>query len=199
MGSVLGFAGASFAVALPQAGRWYPPNMQGVVMGLAGAGNIGTVLDALFAPRLAAAFGWRTVFGLAMIPAILVLAFYAVFSREAKVDVKKKKFSDYLTLLKDKDAHWFCFYYTISFGGFVGLASSYVLYFKSEFGLPPVHAGDACAAALHLLRRATAGRSAARSPTASGASDRSTASTSSLASRWRHRHSDINSTSTSQC
>src|SRR6266849_299118 len=33
VGLVLGFAGASFAVALPQAGRWYPPNMQGVVMG----------------------------------------------------------------------------------------------------------------------------------------------------------------------
>lgn len=28
LGMVLGFAGASFAVALPQAGRWYPPNMQ---------------------------------------------------------------------------------------------------------------------------------------------------------------------------
>src|SRR6266478_2850960 len=48
MGLILGFAGASFAVALPQAGRWYPPNMQGMVMGLAGAGNIGSVLDALF-------------------------------------------------------------------------------------------------------------------------------------------------------
>ncbi|MGB8352458.1 MAG: MFS transporter, partial [Chthoniobacteraceae bacterium] len=80
---------------------------------------------------------------------------YAIFSKEAKVDMKKKKFSDYLTLLKDKDAHWFCFYYTISFGGFVGLASSYVLYFKSEFGLPPVHAGDMaaiCTCAGALLR-----------------------------------------------
>jgi NNP family nitrate/nitrite transporter-like MFS transporter len=47
MGLVLGFAGASFAVALPQAGRWYPPNIQGVVMGLAGAGNIGVVLNSL--------------------------------------------------------------------------------------------------------------------------------------------------------
>ena len=60
-------------MALPQAGRWYPPNMQGLVMGLAGAGNIGVVLDALFAPRLAAAYGWQTVFGLALIPAVLVL------------------------------------------------------------------------------------------------------------------------------
>src|ERR1035438_4301665 len=39
LGTILGFAGASFAVALPQAGRWYPPRLQGVVMGLAGAGN----------------------------------------------------------------------------------------------------------------------------------------------------------------
>ena len=56
--------------------------------------------------------------------------------------MKQKKVTDYLTLLKDPDAHWFCFYYTISFGGFVGLASSYVLYFKGEFGLAPVHGGD---------------------------------------------------------
>src|SRR6516165_9620533 len=73
MGVVLGFAGASFAVALPQAGRWYPPNMQGVVMGIAGAGNVGTVLDALFAPRIAAAYGWRAAFALALIPAAIVL------------------------------------------------------------------------------------------------------------------------------
>jgi MFS transporter, NNP family, nitrate/nitrite transporter len=142
MGLVLGFAGASFAVALPQAGRWYPPNMQGVVMGLAGAGNIGVVLDSLIAPRLAEVYGWKNVFGFALVPALLVLAIYSIFSKEAPGEVKKKEISDYLALLKDPDAHWFCFYYTISFGGFVGLASSYVLYFKSEFGLPPVHGGD---------------------------------------------------------
>jgi MFS transporter, NNP family, nitrate/nitrite transporter len=142
MGLVLGFAGASFAVALPQAGRWYPPNMQGVVMGLAGAGNIGVVLDSLLAPRLAEAFGWKSVFGFALVPAILVLIFYVVVSREAPGEVKQRRLSDYWTLLKDPDAHWFCFYYTISFGGFVGLASSYVLYFKGEFNLSPVHGGD---------------------------------------------------------
>jgi MFS transporter, NNP family, nitrate/nitrite transporter len=142
MGAVLGFAGASFAVALPQAGRWYPPHMQGVVMGLAGAGNIGTVLDALFAPRLAAAYGWKTVFALAIIPAFAVLIVYVVFSKEAKVHVRPRRFSEYLNMLRDQDAHWFCFYYTVSFGGFVGLASSYVLYFRGEFGVPAVHAGD---------------------------------------------------------
>jgi NNP family nitrate/nitrite transporter-like MFS transporter len=155
LGLVLGFGGASFAVALPQAGRWYPPHLQGVVMGLAGAGNVGTVLDALFAPRVAAAFGWRAVFGLALVPAVIVLLAYAYFSKEAPISLKQKRLIDYWALLKDRDAHWFCFYYTVSFGGFVGLASSYVLYFKSEFGLAPVHAGDLaalCTAAGALLR-----------------------------------------------
>lgn len=155
MGSILGFAGASFAVALPQAGRWYPPHMQGMVMGLAGAGNIGTVLDALFAPRIATAVGWQNVFGLALIPAVIVMCLYALFSREAPVEVRKRTLNDYLDLLKERDAYWFCFYYTISFGGFVGLASSYVLYFKGEFGLTPVQAGDLaalCTAMGALLR-----------------------------------------------
>ncbi len=141
LGVALGVAGASFAVALPQAGRWYPPNMQGVVLGLAGAGNVGVVIDALLAPRLAAAYGWNSVFGLALIPLGLVLAAYIFFSKEAPVTVKPKRLKDYGQLLKEKDAHWFCFFYTISFGGFSGLAGSLIIYFTSEFGLTPVEAG----------------------------------------------------------
>jgi NNP family nitrate/nitrite transporter-like MFS transporter len=145
LGLVLGVAGASFAVALPQAGRWYPPQMQGLVMGLAGAGNIGVVIDALLAPRLAVAFGWPSVFGLALIPLVLVLIVYAIFSKEAPVEVKQKKLADYGRLLAQKDAHWFCFFYTVSFGGFSGLAGSLVIYFTSEFGLTPVQAGGMAA------------------------------------------------------
>ncbi len=142
LGVVLGVAGASFAVALPQAGRWYPPNMQGLVLGLAGAGNVGVVIDSLLAPRLAAAYGWNAVFGFALIPLLLVLVVYAIFSKEAPVKVKKKTLLDYVNLLRERDAHWFCFFYTISFGGFSGLAASLIIYFTSEFKLSPVDAGS---------------------------------------------------------
>lgn len=144
LGLVLGVAGASFAVALPQAGRWYPPSMQGAVMGIAGAGNVGTVLDYLIAPVLEKHFGWQSVFGFALIPGVLVLIAYILFSKEPPVPVggiKKKTVGDYWNLLRQKDAHWFCFYYTITFGGFVGLASYYALYFKGQFGLDGVKAG----------------------------------------------------------
>jgi NNP family nitrate/nitrite transporter-like MFS transporter len=54
LGLFLGMAGASFAVALPLASQWYPPQHQGKAMGIAGAGNSGTVFAALIAPVLAA-------------------------------------------------------------------------------------------------------------------------------------------------
>jgi NNP family nitrate/nitrite transporter-like MFS transporter len=145
LGLVLGVAGASFAVALPQAGRWYPPHMQGLVMGLAGAGNVGVVIDAILAPRLAAAYGWPAVFGFALLPLTLVLIAYAIFAKDAPVEVKKKKLADYGNLLVQRDAHWFCFFYTVSFGGFSGLAASLIIYFTSEFGLTPVKAGEMAA------------------------------------------------------
>jgi NNP family nitrate/nitrite transporter-like MFS transporter len=145
LGVALGLAGASFAVALPQSGRWYPPHMQGVVLGLAGAGNIGVVIDHLAAPRIAAVWGWQAVFGAALIPLVLAFVLYVIFSKEPPGEFKKKKLSDYGRLLGEKDAHWFCFFYTISFGGFVGLATAFAIYFSDQFGLKPVHAGEMAA------------------------------------------------------
>lgn len=145
LGLVLGLAGASFAVALPQSGRWYPPHLQGVVLGLAGAGNIGVVIDHLAAPRIAAAYGWQAVFGAALIPLAIAFVLYVIFSKEPPGEFKKKKLSDYITLLRQRDAHWFCFFYTISFGGFVGLATAFAIYFRDEFALSPVQAGEAAA------------------------------------------------------
>jgi MFS transporter, NNP family, nitrate/nitrite transporter len=142
MGMVLGVAGASFAVAIPQAGRWYPPHMQGLVMGLAGAGNIGVVIDSLLAPRLANAYGWPAVFGFALIPAVFVLAVYILISKEPPLKLPPKKIGDYFRMFRDKDVHWFCFFYTVTFGGFVGLAYSLGMYFKDRFGLTNSQSGD---------------------------------------------------------
>ncbi|MHB8252284.1 MAG: MFS transporter [Acidiferrobacter sp.] len=58
LGVLLGVGGASFAVALPMAGSNYPAKMQGTVLGIAAAGNIGAVLDGFLFPPLAAHFGW---------------------------------------------------------------------------------------------------------------------------------------------
>ena len=59
LGGFLGVGGASFAVALPMAGSSYPPRVQGLVLGLAAAGNIGAVIDGFVFPTLAQHFGWQ--------------------------------------------------------------------------------------------------------------------------------------------
>ena len=79
---LLGVAGASFAIALPLAGRHFPPRHQGLAMGIAGAGNSGTVLTTLAAPRLAEHVGWHAVFGLALIPVVLVWGAFALLAKE---------------------------------------------------------------------------------------------------------------------
>ena len=137
LGLFLGVAGASFAVALPLASRWYPPEHQGTALGIAGAGNSGTALAALVGPGLAAAYGWTNVFGLALIPLSIVFVLYLVIAKDAPECPPAKSLSEYLKVLKDKDSWWFMFFYSVTFGGFVGLASSLTIYFNSEYGLDP--------------------------------------------------------------
>ncbi|MBI4432341.1 MAG: NarK/NasA family nitrate transporter [Candidatus Omnitrophica bacterium] len=141
LGLLLGVAGGSFAVALPLASRWYPPQHQGMAMGIAAAGNSGTVLASLFAPKLAEAFGWHNVFGLALIPVLATLLFFCVFAKESPDRPAPKKFSDYWSVCKENDTYWFCFFYSITFGGFVGLASFLGIFFHDQYGLSKVTAG----------------------------------------------------------
>ena len=155
LGLLLGVAGAAFAVALPLASRWYPPEHQGTALGIAGAGNSGTAFAALFAPSLALAFGWQNVFGLCLIPLAVALLVYMVFAKDAPTAPPAKALVEYLHVLKDKDAWWFMFFYSVTFGGFSGLASSLTIYFNTQYDLSPVTAGyftAACVFAGSLVR-----------------------------------------------
>ncbi len=146
VGVILGFAGASFAVALPLASRWYPPEHQGKAMGIAGMGNSGTVFAALFAPFLAKTYGWNAVFGLALIPLGIAFTIFMIFAKDSPDQPAPKPLAAYAEVLKDKDAWWFMLFYGVSFGGFVGLSNSLSIWFVDSFALTPVAAGYCTAA-----------------------------------------------------
>ena len=141
LGVLLGVAGASFAVALPMASRWYPPEHQGLALGIAGAGNSGTALAALFAPSLAQSFGWNNVIGLAAIPLAVAFVIFLVFAKDPPNRPAPKPLSGYFDVLKTRDAWMLMLLYSVTFGGFVGLSSSLTIYFNAEYGLTPVIAG----------------------------------------------------------
>ncbi len=142
VGLLLGVAGASFAVALPLTSRWYPPRLQGLVMGIAGAGNSGTVVAAFCAPRLAERVGWHAVFGFALIPVVIALAVYVVLARERPFQPPARRLREYLAVLRLGDTWWFNLFYTVTFGGFVGLASYLPIFFHDQYGLSRVMAGN---------------------------------------------------------
>ena len=141
LGVVLGVAGASFAVALPLASYWYPKEYQGLALGIAGAGNSGTALAALFAPALAKTYGWNNVIGLAALPLMVALAVYLFLAKDAPNRPAPKSLAQYMDVLKIPDAWWLMGFYAVTFGGFVGLASSLTIYFNAEYKLDPVIAG----------------------------------------------------------
>ena len=139
---LLGIPGASFAVALPLASRWYPPQYQGLVMGIAGAGNSGTVLASLFMPRLAAVIGWQAAMGVAILPMAAAGVVFFLCAKDSPNQPPPKRWTDYLAVLRELDTIWFCLFYSITFGGFVGLASFLGIFFHDQYVVDKVRAGD---------------------------------------------------------
>ncbi|HTJ31132.1 MAG TPA: nitrate/nitrite transporter [Acidobacteriaceae bacterium] len=142
IGFLLGIAGASFAVALPLAARWYKAEHQGLAMGIAGAGNAGSLLATFFGPRLAQQLGFHSVFALALVPVLCVLAFFFLFAKESPTRPAPRQWPQYVSLLTTPDTWRLCFLYSLTFGGFVGLSSFLTIFFHDQYHLTKVHAGD---------------------------------------------------------
>ncbi len=141
MGVLLGIAGASFGVALSLGSGWFPPKYKGLAMGIAGAGNSGTVLAMLFAPPLAAAYGWSTVYGVAAICMLLPIIVMIIFAKEPP-DRERQSLRAHLSCLFEKDGWTFNLIYIITFGGFIGLANFLPTYFHDQFGVTKIQAGQ---------------------------------------------------------
>ena len=142
IGLLLGVAGASFAVALPLASGWYPPEHQGLALGVVGAGNSGTLVAALAGPRLAEHVGWHGVFGLAIVPVLIALGVFAVAAKEPP---RRGAPSRPLAIARQPDARRLAALYSVTFGGFVGLAAYLPIFFVDGFGLAKVAAATVAA------------------------------------------------------
>lgn len=141
MGVLLGLAGASFGVALSLGSGWFPRQYKGLAMGIAGAGNSGTALAALFAPRLATHFGWQHVYGFAAAMMLLPLFVMVVFAKEPP-DIEHQSLRQHLNCLFEKDGWYFNLVYIITFGGFLGLATFLPSLYVKQFQVTKIQAGE---------------------------------------------------------
>ncbi len=145
VGLLLGFAGASFAIALPLASRAYPPERQGLAMGVAAIGNSGVLLATFFGPRIAELIGWHGTFGVMIIPVVItaVLFYFLVPDGfgQATFHVTPRASLSVRSVLQQPMMYWLCFLYAVTFGGFVGFSSFLPIFFHDQYQLDMVSAG----------------------------------------------------------
>jgi NNP family nitrate/nitrite transporter-like MFS transporter len=110
-------------------------------MGIAAAGNSGTVVANLVAPRIAAVVGWHGVLALTTIPLTLVLIVFASLAKDSPSRVARQSLSSYLGVLRERELWWFCLFYSVTFGGYVGLSSFMPILLRDQYRLPAVTAG----------------------------------------------------------
>jgi NNP family nitrate/nitrite transporter-like MFS transporter len=151
----LGVAGASFAIGVPFVVRWFPPQRQGMALGIYGMGNVGTAIAALVAPALAAAGGWPLAFW-ALAPVVLGMgAIFWLFGRDAPGPRLGGSLGQRLTPLRRPMAWVLSLFYFLTFGGFVAMSVYLPTFLVDAYGLGRA---DAAARAAGFTVVATIGR-----------------------------------------
>ncbi len=136
VGLFVGLAGGTFSVGIAYCARWFPRNQQGFAMGVFGAGNSGAALNKFVAPALVVAYGWTMVpkvYAGAMLVIALAFWFLTYSDPEHKVG-SSVTVRDQLLALKDPRVWKICQFYSIVFGGYVGLSLWMTQYYMREYG-----------------------------------------------------------------
>jgi len=142
LGFWLGLAGASFAIGAPFVMRWFPPEKQGVAVGIYGVGNMGLSAAVFFGPTLSKSFGLVNVFrGLGALIVIWALVF-ALLARNPPVRAKSSTLGAMVGVLARERLSWaLSAFYFLTFGGFVAFSIYLPSLLKDQFGLTAQDAG----------------------------------------------------------
>lgn len=72
---------------------------------------------------------------------MIALIVFVWLAKDSPDQPPPKTLKQYGEVLKDRDTWWFMAFYSVTFGGFSGLAASLVIYFNAQYGIDAVHAG----------------------------------------------------------
>ena len=136
LGLFVGLAGGSFSVGIAYCARWFDRQNQGFAMGIFGAGNSGAAVTKFVAPAIVLAYGWTMVpkvYAAAML--VTALGFWAFsYSDPSHRQGKSATIGEQLKALKDPNVWKLSQYYSIVFGGYVGLSLWMTKYYVGEYG-----------------------------------------------------------------
>ena len=138
----VGIAGGGFSVGVAYVSRWFPPERQGLALGIFGAGNVGAAVTKFLAPSVMVAWGWQVV-ALAWASALVLMALVFWFTtKDDPILVERRRTgirpkSAWLELepLKNVQVWRFSLYYFFVFGAFVALSLWLPQYMIRVYGL----------------------------------------------------------------
>jgi NNP family nitrate/nitrite transporter-like MFS transporter len=135
----VGVAGGSFSVGTPYVARWFTKERQGLAMGIFGAGNSGSALTKFAAPAmiLAAGGSWQVVpeyYSYAMALTAVIFWFTSYHDPKHIAPANTTSFKAMFQLLKDEKVLRYSQYYSVVFGGYVGLALWMTKYYIAQYG-----------------------------------------------------------------
>ncbi|GBG96735.1 nitrate/nitrite transporter [Lactococcus termiticola] len=120
---LLGMAGTSFAVAISYVSVWFPAEKQGLVLGIAGMGNIGNAVSALILPTIIGANkDISKAYTFLVILMVIFIILFAVLTKEMPTD-KNKTIGQALSVAKEKDTWYLSLFYMLTFGSFMAFGN----------------------------------------------------------------------------
>jgi MFS transporter, NNP family, nitrate/nitrite transporter len=140
-GFFIGVALASFSVGVGFVSGWYPPQKQGLALGVYGAGNIGQSLAAFGSPVLAGALGMKWGFWTFGVLLLIWLAVFLLKAENAPRRAPAKTFGEVMQPLRESKSWVLSLYYFLTFGGFVAMAIYLPIFLTDMFKLTPGDAG----------------------------------------------------------
>ncbi|WP_125588614.1 nitrate/nitrite transporter [Companilactobacillus jidongensis] len=137
---LLGMSGTSFAIGISYVTGFFPPEKQGLVLGIAGVGNIGTAFSAFFFPRIEKSMGLNSVFYLLIILLIIFVVLMIFIAPESKKN-ENASMGKSLAVAKEKDTWYLALFYFLTFGLFMAMTNLLSTFMVNLFHSNLVDAG----------------------------------------------------------
>lgn len=137
----IGMAGTTFAISITYVSRWYPPQKQGLILGIAGMGNLGSAVANFLVPVIFASYGLSWVFwGLAFVTGITAIIFW-IGTEDIQTSGGAKTLKESLSVLKFKETWLLSIFYFLTFGTFVTFSSYLPTLLSELFSITGLAAG----------------------------------------------------------
>lgn len=137
LAAFVGLAGGSFSVGVAYTAKWFDRGWQGTAMGIFGAGNSGAAVTKYIAPTVIVVVSWQAVANIyaAILLITALLFWFFTYSDPSHKSQSTPTLREQIHVLKDPKVWKYSQYYSVVFGGYVGVSLYLTRYYMMEYDI----------------------------------------------------------------